>query len=578
MRKHLPIVISVLLVILISFIYLYRLAEIPDSFSNDEAIFGYNAYSILQTGRDEYGKLLPIISESNGDYKLLLLSYWLVPFVALFGLTEFAVRLGQVIATFAVLTIVFLLVKKISSNFKLALATVLLLSLSPWFIVFGRSACETMISMFFFYLCMYMFLRWYESQKNIWLLFGVICGSVSAMGYYSVWFILVITLLLVMLRNLLVRKNIRTFMFTSSLLFIPLIIIAIALTTSGGARMKQINLLKNSNAQALLEEQIREDQQSLPYSLTRILHNKIAFYPYYITRQFVQTFNLDFLFFSGDTGGTLYVVPYSGVLHLWYLPFLFIGLYYFFRNWHISYQKIIIPLFIGAIFFAGSLSVYGSPSQRTIMAAPFLCFIIAYGIYKAHQQYSTFATYKIIISVGLIAVVYQTGGFLHQYSTHANVHLPWFRNYADKYMVRAVNHLQNNYQNVVAPETSYSAFYFFNKVDPKIAQANSQQRQDIKNGLGHLIRKEANGILLMPIDCPASGKLNVLYVCSGTNIPQNAHILEEIRYRDGQPAYTLLEFSETPMSNPPNNLHFFEKSNVLPEKDLRYWLSVPEVE
>lgn len=578
MRKHVRKLIIILLVGVIGFTYLYKLTEIPDSFSNDEAIFGYNAYSLLQTGRDEYGKLLPIISESNGDFKLLLLSYWLIPFVKIFGLNEFAVRLGQVIATFAVLTIVFLLVKKISGNVKLGLLTLFLLSLSPWFIIFGRSACETMISMFFFYLSMYLFLNWDENRKFIWFFLGIVSGTISAIGYYSVWFILMIVLLMVFVRSFFVRKNVSSFIVTAALVIIPMVIVATALMASGSARMKQINLLKNSNVQALLEEQIREDQQSLPYTVTRGFHNKIAFYPYFVARQFIQTFNVDFLFFSGDTAGTLYVVPYTGVFYLWYLPFLFLGLYYFFRYWRISYQKLVVPLLIVAIFFAGSLSVYGSPSQRTIMAAPLLCLIIAYGIYKSHKLFSTYVVYKASIVIGLLLVIFQTGSFLHQYSTHANVHLPWFRNYGDKYMIQAVNHLQKKYQKVVAPETSYSAFYFYNKVDPKIAQANSQQRQDIKNGLGHLIRKEANGIILMPIDCPVAGKLKVLYVCSGTNIPQNARIVEEIRYRDGQPAYTLLEFSETPLVQPPNNLHFFEKSSILSENDQRYWLDATEVE
>jgi len=32
----------------------------------DEASLGYNAYSILKTGRDEYGKFLPLIFKSFG--------------------------------------------------------------------------------------------------------------------------------------------------------------------------------------------------------------------------------------------------------------------------------------------------------------------------------------------------------------------------------------------------------------------------------------------------------------------------------------------------------------------------------
>ena len=33
----------------------YNLSQVPIGFNDDEAAFGYNAYSILKTGRDEWG-------------------------------------------------------------------------------------------------------------------------------------------------------------------------------------------------------------------------------------------------------------------------------------------------------------------------------------------------------------------------------------------------------------------------------------------------------------------------------------------------------------------------------------------
>jgi len=37
---------------------------VPPGFNADEAAFGYNAYSLLKTGRDEYGTLLPLSIKS----------------------------------------------------------------------------------------------------------------------------------------------------------------------------------------------------------------------------------------------------------------------------------------------------------------------------------------------------------------------------------------------------------------------------------------------------------------------------------------------------------------------------------
>jgi hypothetical protein len=77
---------------------LYRLANIPNGFSPDEASYGYNGYSFLLTGRDRFGNAFPLFADNFGD--LISTSYmWLtVPSIWLFGLDEFAVRLPAALA------------------------------------------------------------------------------------------------------------------------------------------------------------------------------------------------------------------------------------------------------------------------------------------------------------------------------------------------------------------------------------------------------------------------------------------------------------------------------------------------
>ena len=40
------------ILLLAAFLRFYKLGQVPSGFVNDEAAFGYNAYSILKTGRD----------------------------------------------------------------------------------------------------------------------------------------------------------------------------------------------------------------------------------------------------------------------------------------------------------------------------------------------------------------------------------------------------------------------------------------------------------------------------------------------------------------------------------------------
>ena len=82
----------------------WQLGEVPPSPDWDEVALGYNAYSVSETGRDEYGKFMPIVLRSFDDYKPALYSYLAIPFIKLFGLTVFAVRFPS--AIFGVLSVI----------------------------------------------------------------------------------------------------------------------------------------------------------------------------------------------------------------------------------------------------------------------------------------------------------------------------------------------------------------------------------------------------------------------------------------------------------------------------------------
>ena len=68
----------------------------------------------------------------------------------------------------------------------------------------------------------------------------------------------------------------------------------------------------------------------------------------------------------------------------------------------------------------------------------------------------------------------------------------------------------------------------------------------------------------MPSTCPRSGKEDVLYMCYGDKIPQNALVKFVTRFNDGKPSYTLITFrklSETPETLPslPDGLEYVKE-------------------
>jgi len=97
---------KITLILLLAFLLrFWQINKIP-SLNPDEAALGYNAYSLIRTGKDEHGASWPLHFKSFGDYKPGGYVYLAIPFVKVLGLTPLAVRLPNLI--FSVLTILVL--------------------------------------------------------------------------------------------------------------------------------------------------------------------------------------------------------------------------------------------------------------------------------------------------------------------------------------------------------------------------------------------------------------------------------------------------------------------------------------
>lgn len=144
----------------------YLLGEAPAGLYLDEAAQGYNAYSILLTGKDEFGKSFPIVFRSFTDFKTPIYIYILVPLIKLFGLSKFTVRLPSFIFSLLTFPFLYLLIKQVSPKKiaeRLAIITTLLLAISPWHVLFGRTNFETNVALFFLIAATYLL---YKSIKN----------------------------------------------------------------------------------------------------------------------------------------------------------------------------------------------------------------------------------------------------------------------------------------------------------------------------------------------------------------------------------------------------------------------------
>lgn len=163
----------------------YGLDKSPPSVNFDEAALGYNAYSIMKTGRDEYGNYLPLSLRSFNDYKPALYSYFSIPFVYFLGLNEISTRMVSALAGTASLIFLFLFLREFVTRKEHLLFIFLTLSLQPWRLHFSRTAFESNLSMFLFgggAWFLYSYLKTRKFKKIIW---SVMFFGLAAYSYHS---------------------------------------------------------------------------------------------------------------------------------------------------------------------------------------------------------------------------------------------------------------------------------------------------------------------------------------------------------------------------------------------------------
>ena len=116
--------------------------SVPNGFNQDEASLGYDAWAILNYGVDRHGIAYPAFLIGWGSGMNALSAYLAMPFVALFGLTEGAVRAVNLLGGIASLAIFYLVVRRLGDA-KLALWAAFLLAICPWHIMMSRWALES---------------------------------------------------------------------------------------------------------------------------------------------------------------------------------------------------------------------------------------------------------------------------------------------------------------------------------------------------------------------------------------------------------------------------------------------------
>jgi len=142
-----------------AFFRFFNLTHLPIALFGDEIDVGYQAWSLITTGRDYMGHLLPTYFQSLSEWRAPLLMYITAPFVGIFGPTDLAVRLPVALLGSASIYLIYLLGVVIFKNKRTALLSAFLLALTPWHIHYSRAAFEVVPLVFLILLGTYLFFK-----------------------------------------------------------------------------------------------------------------------------------------------------------------------------------------------------------------------------------------------------------------------------------------------------------------------------------------------------------------------------------------------------------------------------------
>lgn len=314
-----------LILLLATALRFFALGSNPPGLYWDEVSLGYNAYSILKTGRDEHNRFLPIDTfKAFGDYKPPGYIYATVPSVAIFGLNNFAVRFPSALAGTLLVLVAYYLVIELFGNKKTALLSALLVSISPWSLQLSRVAFESNLATLFNALAILFFLK---SRRHPWFL--ILATSYWLLAFYTfnanrlLSILLVAFLSVVYWRHLWFHKKQTIVAAIVGLLLVSPLIPHLR-SSEGKLRWNEVNIFADLDVIIDSNRRIAADGGG---RLAKIIHHRYLGHARNFLRHYTDHFNGRYLFLKGDVNPR-FSIQDVGQLYLIELPFLLIGMYY----------------------------------------------------------------------------------------------------------------------------------------------------------------------------------------------------------------------------------------------------------
>lgn len=403
------------IVILAAVLRLYRLSSIPPGVNRDEASIGVTAYSLMTTGRDEYGRFLPLSFESFGDWKLPLYIYATIPFVKIFGLSELAVRLPSALAGIASVAALYYLAQMLFASASIGLLAAFALAIMPWHIHISRVESEAIVAVFFTIAGSVCFLRALKLKSLHSLIYAAVLFALTYYTYHGnhVFTTLLLAGLAAIYRHDLTKIP-RWWWALGTGALMTLIILTITLTADH-TKIGGISIFGDPtiiHTQIELPRLAHTNPDSLP---ARLMHNRLTYAVTAITQNYLKSYGADFLFVRGG-GNKAHNIQGYGNLHPIDLLFLVLGAAILIGGVQKKSAKFILWwIAIGGI--AAAITKDAPHSNRMLAVVPSLAIAIAAGITLLYERVPA-SLKKILIVALILAYTGTMATYLDTYVTH----------------------------------------------------------------------------------------------------------------------------------------------------------------
>ncbi|MCX7928164.1 MAG: hypothetical protein N2558_00575 [Patescibacteria group bacterium] len=558
----------IVVIFIASLLRIYNLSTNPPSLTPDEAALGYNAYSILKTGKDEHGKFLPLIIESFGDYKPALYVYFVIPFVFFLGLTELSVRLPSAIAGIFAIFLIYKILKEFFDNLKnqeknqklskiyyfAPLVASFLLAVSPWHIAFSRGGWEANVSLTITLFGILMFIRGVKNYKC--LIFSFFAFALTLLTYQGaklssliVFFVLVLVFYQELLKDF--RGKIFYLLVSFIVSFIVIFPVLLSFRAGEAGRLEVFSVFSYPRSEEYINQFLQranEQKGDLQYYL---FHNEALNFARGILGRWFNHFSGRFLFFEGDWQNPRHLPPNHGVLLFADVLFLVLGFYSLFKI-----NSLKLSVFVVSWLIISPLPAVLSRDQvhavRSLNMLIPLTIICAFGfIYfvdfldKSKNWLIRSSLFGFLFTSYLVSFIY----FIDAYFIHQPIHNAKHWQFGYKQVVQSLK-LYIESENKIIFQQSYAQPYiyylFYSQYDPRKLQARKLERYK-ENRHDVSLVKSIDSIYFENFSWPKHAEEGSIIVGNEISIPSDFdkwsgyELVSRIKNLDGSIAFTVVK-------------------------------------